>query len=154
MVIHRRRTSGFTLLEVLVALVILSISVGVIMNVFSGGIRAVRTTRDYNRAVFLAQGKMEELLLKKFTEETTDSGTFEEFPGFAWEMAVTEFQLPMTEEEQLAAEAESELAPQLKTYQITLHVTWAVGSRTRSFTLDTLRAVAPYQEQVLGGLDE
>ena len=149
-----RRSSAFTLLEVLVALVILSISVGVIMGVFSGGIRAVRSTRDYNRAVFLAQGKMEELLLKKFTEETNDSGTFEDFPGFAWEMAVTEFPLPMTAEEEEAAAAESDLTPQLRTYQITLHVTWTVGSRTRSYTLDTLRAVAPYQEQQILGDSE
>jgi general secretion pathway protein I len=142
-------TRGFTLLEILVALVILSISIGVLMNIFSGGIKAARVTRNYNKAVFLAQGKMEELLLRKFNDEFTDSGVFEEDPDFRWDLEVLEYEMP-TDEWQQPDESEAQI-PQVRTLEITLRVSWNTGERTQTYSLTTLRTVKPYQEEVLSG---
>ena len=57
------RVDGFTLLEVLVATMVLGISVVIVLQLFSGGLDQARRAEDYTRAVFHARAKMEEVLL-------------------------------------------------------------------------------------------
>lgn len=57
----KRAVSGFSLLEVLVAFVILSLTLGVMMQIFSGGLRNVALADDYSRAALLAQSRIAEL---------------------------------------------------------------------------------------------
>ncbi|QTN26117.1 general secretion pathway protein GspI [Rhodoferax sp. AJA081-3] len=47
-----------TLMEVLVAFVVLSLTMAVILHIFSGGMRNSRLTDSYSRAVFLAQSRL------------------------------------------------------------------------------------------------
>ena len=49
---------GMTLIEVLVAFVVLSLTMAVTMQIFSGGIRNARLADSYSRAVFLAESKL------------------------------------------------------------------------------------------------
>jgi general secretion pathway protein I len=56
----RRDSEGFTLLEVLVALTILSISLAVLMGVFSQGLSRARDMRDDSAARALAQSLIAE----------------------------------------------------------------------------------------------
>lgn len=53
-----------------------------VMQLFSGGLRASRTSCDYTRAIVHAKDKMEELSL----EPVQDSGDFED--GFKWESEI------------------------------------------------------------------
>jgi general secretion pathway protein I len=76
---RRKAESGFTLIEVIVAIVILSISFVLVMQLFSGGLRAARSSCDYTRAIVLAKDKMDELS----AAPVNDSGEFED--GFKWE---------------------------------------------------------------------
>lgn len=55
-----RKCEGFTLLEVLVALTILSISLAVLMGVFSQGLTRARVMRDGSAAGALAQSLIAE----------------------------------------------------------------------------------------------
>ena len=80
-----RGMAGFTLIEVIVAIAILAISLVMIMQLFSGGLRASRASRDYTRAIVHAKDKMEELHI----EPVQDSGEFED--GFKWESEVYPF---------------------------------------------------------------
>jgi general secretion pathway protein I len=73
------RDKGFTLIEVIVSLAILSICLVIVMQLFSGGLRASRASCDYTRAVVHAKEKMEELT----AEPVQDSGEFDD--GFRWE---------------------------------------------------------------------
>lgn len=50
----RRKDAGFTLLEVLVALVILSVAVVTLIQLASGGLRLLKLSGDYQEAVLLA----------------------------------------------------------------------------------------------------
>ena len=50
----RRADSGFTLLEVLVAIVILSVAVVTLIQLTSQGLRLLRVSGDYQEAVLLA----------------------------------------------------------------------------------------------------
>lgn len=54
----RQPIRGMTLIEVLVAFVLLSMSLGVIFHIFAGGMRNARTSEGYSRAVFLAESKL------------------------------------------------------------------------------------------------
>lgn len=49
---------GFSLLEVLVAFVILSMALGVLLRAFSGGMNNVLAAERYNRALLLAESKL------------------------------------------------------------------------------------------------
>lgn len=52
------RQGGFSLLEVLVAFSILALSMGVLMQIFSGGLRNVGLSEDYARAVAIAETQL------------------------------------------------------------------------------------------------
>jgi general secretion pathway protein I len=54
----RKHSRGMTLLEILVAFVILSLTMAVILHIFSGGMRNSRLAESYSRAVFLAQSRL------------------------------------------------------------------------------------------------
>lgn len=73
---------GFTLVEVIVAIAIVGISLVLIMQLFSRGLRASRASCDYTRAVVHAKDKMEELM----ATPVEGSGEFED--GFRWETEV------------------------------------------------------------------
>jgi general secretion pathway protein I len=81
-------TCGFTLVEVIVAMAIVGISLVMILQLFSGGLRASRTSCDYTRAVVHAKNKMEEL---SFYPEP-GNGSFED--GFDWQTAVEPYEEP------------------------------------------------------------
>ncbi len=71
--------SGFTLIEVIVSITILSISFVMIMQLFASGLKSARLSCDYTRAVLLAKDKMEEMS----ESPRNDSGDYED--GFRWE---------------------------------------------------------------------
>jgi len=79
---------GFTLIEVIVAIAIVSVSFVMIMQLFSGGLRASRTSCDYTRAVVHAKNKMEELSFYPIA----DSGDFVD--GFNWRTDLEPYEEP------------------------------------------------------------
>ena len=60
-----KRQAGFTLLEVLVATVILAVAISGLMSALSGSMRVAGRLTDYDRAAMLAKRKMEEILADK-----------------------------------------------------------------------------------------
>ena len=80
--------SGFTLIEVIVAIAIVSISFVMIMQLFSGGLRASRTSCDYTRAVVHAKNVMEELSFNPIP----DGGQFED--GYTWQAELEPYEEP------------------------------------------------------------
>ncbi len=74
--------AGFTLVEVIVAFIIVSVSLVMVMQLFSRGLISSRTTCDYTRAVVHAKDKMEELSI----EPVQGGGEFED--GFEWKTEI------------------------------------------------------------------
>ncbi len=70
--------AGFTLVEVIVAFIIISVSLVMVMQLFSRGLVSSRTTCDYTRAVVHAKDKMEELSI----DPVQGGGEFED--DFEW----------------------------------------------------------------------
>ena len=80
-----RKGEGFTLIEVIVAMAILGISLALVMQLFSAGLKSAKASCEYTIAIVHAKDKMEEL------SETlvNDSGTFED--GFKWETEIQDY---------------------------------------------------------------
>jgi general secretion pathway protein I len=118
--------AGFTLLEVLVALAVMSLAVVTLFQLISQSLRLVKNSGDYQEAVLLADRIATET---QPSEEATDSG--EEGP-FQWERRIA--LVPMPEEFQ-----PKETIPgreSAKLFAITIDVRWG---RNQAVELATLR---------------
>lgn len=123
------RLPGFTLLEVLVATVILAICLTVIMELFSGALQSDYLSKKYVHAVFLAREKMDQILVLRQLSESTFEGKDDD--GFRWKTEIH----PMVN-------AEEEL-PKLPfdTFEIRVEVMWGEAGHQRSYKIHTLQLV-------------
>ncbi|MES1165498.1 MAG: prepilin-type N-terminal cleavage/methylation domain-containing protein [Verrucomicrobiota bacterium] len=99
--VARRREAGFSLLEIMVAIAILSITLVVLLSIVTNNIRATNHAKMTTAATFLARTKMvdiEDQILDVGFSDTTETavGTFKElgYPQFRWETTVERIELP------------------------------------------------------------
>ena len=126
---------GFTLLEVLVATVIMGIAVVGVLSALSATMRNAARLTDYDRAVMLARSKMDELLLDvQFPRNTVIEGNFD--PSLmggvqgGWRAVLTRFEVPPS-----PAPGDQALD------RMELQIWWmSSGDRRRTFGLDGYRA--------------
>jgi prepilin-type N-terminal cleavage/methylation domain-containing protein len=91
---------GFTLLEVIIAVAILTLSLGAILSLQSNGIEATIQTKRLNQIAMLARSKMTEIEAdlegKAFSEAKTEqSGQFAApFQQFGWKAEIKEIEFP------------------------------------------------------------
>lgn len=86
----RSERSGFTLLEVLVALAILSIALVVLLGLRNRDVALVDATRHLTVATALARMKVVEVGLEGFPELGEAAGEFGEgYPEFHWQRVVS-----------------------------------------------------------------
>jgi len=116
-----RRSAGFTLLEVVVALAIMAIALGVLYRAVGGGVRTVGDLSSYSRAVAIGESvlQMREAVP---AEGWNDAG---EWQGFRWSVASAPYQ------------AGSGAGVPL--HRVQVDVGWSDGLRERSFSLVSLR---------------
>jgi general secretion pathway protein I len=119
------RDDGFTLLEVLVALVVLATAVVAVLQLFGGGLRLARTAGDHADAALLASAKLADLEPGPLTEGTTDGA---EGP-YRWTRRVT------LDPGLLPPEPENEVG-RLRLARVNVEVRWG---QNRRFELATLR---------------
>lgn len=122
-----RRSGGFTLIETLVAIAVLAISLVVIFQLFSGGLKSSRLSEEYDRAIFHAKEKMEELLLSKELSEGIFEGEFED--AFRWRAEIVRLEPSRAEEVRLPFD----------TLNITVTVMWGYGDGERRFEMSTVK---------------
>lgn len=91
---------GFTLIEVLIALMIMTGSIIVVANAWSGNFMRIRKTNMYNNVATLLERKMLEIEAayreKKITEiPESEGGDFEnDYPNYRWEMKSRDLEVP------------------------------------------------------------
>ena len=127
---RRQGAQGFSLLEVLVAFSVLSLTLAVVLQIFSTGLRAGVLSEEYARATALAESKLAELGRLGPIQETTEEGAFDEI--YRWQLDVNP---PDWWEE-----VEREQIPVIP-YEVHVTVLWTGPNRQRSLRLSTLRVV-------------
>ena len=126
---------GFSLLEVLVAFTILALSLGVLMQIFSGSLRNADVTRDQAQAVALAQSLLASAGVEATLVPGESTGVLDD--RLRWLLRVSPF-VP----EPRPGETEAVRSPlSLDLWEVAVRVAWGGDSRLaeRALTLTTLR---------------
>ena len=120
------RNSGFSLLEVIIAVAILGASLAILLGAVNKNLVLASRSKNLTIASSLAQQKMGEIELAGYPEEGEDQGVFEESPGFNWYLRVLPYDI-----EQLGTEIRV----------VILTITWDEGQK--EFTVAT--AISNYK---------
>jgi len=140
---------GFTLLEVMVAVAILSLGLVIVIQSFSISLRAAETSLNLSKAALLAQRKLSEVELENFSFESLDSGDFgEDYPGFSWETEIIPIEVKEEDIWQKAEEDEetAEVLPEVDLedtpflYQATITIFWQERGDRRNLKFATYLA--------------
>lgn len=127
----RRHARGYTLVEVLVAFMILAMSLTVLLRIFSGGLRNVSVASDYTQAVLIAETQLALSAIDDSLGPGTVSGEAE--GKFRWTRTTRRY----------APFAGSLRPPSVPAYHVDVSVEWPEGERTRTVQLATVQLVPP-----------
>jgi general secretion pathway protein I len=131
-------TTGFTLIEVVVAMAILAIGLTVIIELFSGGLRLGRTSVEYTKAVNYARIKMEEIAVKQTMEEGSEEGEFDD--TFRWQVETKKVGV-------LSIEKGIDFKPPAELFQVKINILWKSGLKEKSTRIDTYRTIKLEDEE-------
>ena len=128
------RQRGFTLLEVMVATLIMGIAVVGLMSGISQSLRNADRVTDYDRAALLARSKMDDLLLNyQLPKGVVLSGSFDPVlmggKAGGWRAKVTTFEMPPRP------------APGGEILErVELEIWWEAGTDRRRFNMEAFRS--------------
>lgn len=139
----RTDPTGFTLIEVLVSMIVLSVAIVVIMQLLSISIKSIPNNDLYTRAVFLARTKMEEILLSETPSIGQSSGMFDENKG--WIINISEYKDENENKQEIKktpGKEDKETHEKINLLRIDLCITWIQEGKTKSYTVSTLKNIA------------
>jgi len=134
----RNKRNGFTLIEVVVAVAILGIALTIIIQLFAGGLRLARASKEYTEAINYANAKMEEINSQQTLEEGITEGEFDE--TFHWRVTTNKVNL-------LPVDKPWEVKTPIQLFQVKVDVLWKPGSKERSASVETYRALKVQDEE-------
>jgi general secretion pathway protein I len=131
-----KRKRGFTLLEMIVATVIMSIAVVGMLSGLAGATRNAARLRDYDRVAQLAQMRMNDLMVDPtFRPDAALSGTFDPSITGGLEAGWTARALIFEQ----APPAHPVSPGETVLDRIVLDVWWMSGSTRKTFSMETVR---------------
>jgi len=117
----RRRASGFSLLELVVALAIMAFALGGLYRAVGGGVRAVGDASQYTRAIAFAESVLQ-------ANATVPAGGWKDsgvWDRYYWSISTSPLDAGTNEGVRL--------------HRIQVDITWVDGQRERSFSLVSIR---------------
>lgn len=123
-----RRVEGFTLLEVIIAFVIMALIIGATLDTFSTGLRNAALTGNYAEAIVRAESRLAVLDQSELLKSGVESGRFNE--TYIWRTVVSRV-VPDQD-----ADAESTM---FWLYDVAVTVSWGQGRDNREVTLQSQR---------------
>jgi general secretion pathway protein I len=132
----RRGESGFTLIEVVVAFVLLALVLSVSFEIFSTGMARASDLDDRARALVVAQSRLAATGAEEALKEGVASGESDD-PRFQWTTTVRR-----ADDASMSADG-SVPSSAYALYRIDVHVAWrGVDSRDHAMDLSTLQVAA------------
>jgi len=124
----RNRIGGYTLIEVLVALMVMVLSLTVLFRIFSSGLRNISEAADYTRAVLVAETQ----LASAGTGEALEVGRTQGKEGdrFRWTRIVSDY-FPYSDGGQITLPVSA--------FHITVIVEWLHSGHRRRINLSSIR---------------
>lgn len=119
--------SGFTLIEIIVALALIGLTISVVIQLFSASLKTVTRSESYVYASIKAESAMRSLLAEDKLKEGGDSKVDRE--GYRVESTITEVEEDRTKD------------LNYKLLQIDLTCSWTEGEKNYSIHLSSLKAV-------------
>lgn len=135
------RQRGFSLLEILVAFAILSLSLGVLLRIFGGAGRIAATADEYSRAIVVAESLMAAAGIDTPLQPGETHGEIGE--DYRWTLKVDPYPI----DEGLFGGSGANVP--FKPYWVALTVEWGDPDDPRAFDLTTLRLL---QDQPRGAV--
>ena len=120
---------GFSLLEVMVAFVVMGLVVGTILQLFGSSMNSVALSDEYSFAVQVAESRLAAVGSEIKVEDGSKSGE-EKGSAYHWEVTMSPIKL---------SDEMEKLPVPLQLYQVEVVVTWKTGDRPREFHLSSLR---------------
>ena len=122
------RSSGFTLIEVLVAFAVLGLVLAALLQVFSAELKQYRVASAYATATGLAESKLSQFGISDPMAVGESRGRFN--GEFRWQMRVE----PYSGSDEAGNDEVS-----VRLYHVFLKVAWGAADNERSVALETLR---------------
>jgi general secretion pathway protein I len=97
-----RKGRGFSLLEILVAFVLLALAMSILMQIFSTSLNGATIADHYAKATMLAESKLASAGVEDTLKEGTIGGTFDD--TFAWQVEIKPYSEPGSSAETLGFE--------------------------------------------------
>jgi general secretion pathway protein I len=129
---RRTHDGGFTLLEVLVALVVLATTVVAVLQLFGAGLRLARTAGDHSDAALIASARLADLEPGPLTEGATEGAD----GPYRWTRRVT------LEPGLLPVEIDTPEAARIRLARVSVEVRWGQGRRFELVTLHVWRTTS------------
>ena len=124
----KRSQSGFTLLEIVVAMAIVGIGVATVLQIFSVGLRLATASSARTDAVAYSRQAVDAFLARQIVDARGDSGSIGR--TFAWQIDVD----PVRDDSQDAP-------PNWRINEITLRLRYPEAERDKEIQMKTLRIV-------------
>ena len=118
---------GFSLLEVIVALLIMAGGFLAVVNLLSGSVRSVDLSSQYLKAVTLANSKMNELEIENFYVDDK-SGRFKNEENYRWDLFIEPYDSRLNDE-----------SSGIQLQKILLRIFWDDNGKRRNLELATVR---------------
>ena len=120
-----RKSSGFMLLEAMVALAILSVGIVTVMQSFSSALRVSKSSYNSTIATFLAQSKLSDLEREDSWTKENLSGDFGKvYPNFKWKAEVSPFELDKLIPENLRVKVREDEGNKQEVNLLNLTISW------------------------------
>lgn len=123
----RSASGGFTLLEILVALALLSIAMVTVFELFSANLKGIAASEDYVEASLRAESAMREILDDDELKESSWGDTTDD--GYTMDVVIAPTSRERTEN------------LQVELLEVTLTLHWVKGTKNRQLTLKTIKLV-------------
>ena len=129
-VISMKRSAGFTLIEVVLALSVFALGFGLILETLGGASRNVRVAGDIGKVALYAQNQLDLVGIDTPLKKGSTSGKFDDV--YSYVMTIT----PAPPEDSTVPDSTP-----VKLFRVDLAVSWGRGANLRTERFSTLRSM-------------